>query len=1594
MHRSLSICALWVLLSMLLVTGTSSAAERIKLVVGGDHENPPFEFLEDGKPTGFNVELMRAVADAIGADVEFRLGPWAKVRTELEQGKLDALAGMYYSPERSKAVDFSVPHTMVSAGLFLRMDSPIRSIDDIKGKEVIVQKGDVIDDYLHEKRLTSRIVEVKDPADVLRLLASGKHDAALMPSRFQGEYLKNVLGLSNIRAIATNLPQLHYCFAVRKGNSALRYRLDEALDVLKVNGRYKEIYEKWFGVYEKKSMWHTLRYFVWALALFAVLLAASFIWSWSLRREVRKRTAELREKDESLRFTQFAVDKTIDQAFWMTEDGRIFYVNDAACRALGYEREELLKLSIPDIDPIFQPEKFAEHWRDIQENGYATFETLHRSKDGRVYPVEIRANYVVFDGKEYNCAFATDISERKRAEEALRESEEKFRVLAETSPAATFLYQGERYVYVSPSAILLTGYSEQEFLQMHFWDFMHEDYRDIVKERGLSRLRGESVPSRYEIKIMAKNGDEKWLFVSGGSIEFKGRPAGIVTMFDITDRKRMEDELQHAYDDLEKRVIERTVELKRAKELLEEEINVRNRTERVITARLRLLEFAATHSLDELLEATIDEAEALTGSSIGFYHFLEADQETLSLQNWSTGTKAEFCRAEGAGLHYDISEAGVWVDCVRERRPVIHNNYASLPHRRGLPPGHANVIRELVLPVFRGDNIVAIIGVGNKPHDYTLEDVEAVSFLADLSWEIAERKRAEEALHLSQFCIDKAGIGIFQSDETGAIFSVNEHACKSLGYSREELCALSIFDIDPEITPERMLELKVLVEETGLVTHHTTHRRRDGTTFPVEIIANNLDFRGKSYSISFVKDITERKRAEEALRESESAVRRKLESILDPEGDIGELDLGDIIDAPQIQALMDDLHRNTGLKMSIIDLKGRVLVDVGWQEICLKYHRGHPETRRKCIESDTDLTVGVPKGEFKAYRCRNNMWHLVTPIFVGERHMGNLFMGQFFFENEELDYGLFRAQARQYGFPEKEYISALEAVPRHSEECVNTGKAFFLRLIDMFSKLSYGNIKLARLLTERDRLTETLQESEAQLKLAMDLAKLGAWEYDVSTGLFSFNDQFYGLYGTTAEREGGTLMPAEVYARKFIPPEESAVVANGIEAVRRNSYFQVEHRIIRADGEERFIVVRGEAVFNQEGRFVKIRGANQDITERKRAEEDLRKANLVVENSPVVLFRCTAAPGWPVELVSRNVIQFGYTPEEFLSGELTYSSIVYTRDLGKLIAETEEYAAKNEGHWFQEYRIVTKWGDIRWIIDETSCVRNEAGEISYYEGVVIDVTERRKAEEQLILQQMQLRELNRTLEERVREEVSKNREKDVMLIQQNRQAALGEVLDHIAHQWKQPLNAISLITYLLRDNDSLTMDEVNATVDKILGQVDHMSQTINVFRDFYRPDKEKSVFLVKVGIDRAISFIIPALQYESIKVEVDVDPKLAALGYPKEFAQVILNLLSNARDAFMEKKVEKPRLNLRGFADGEMAVVTVTDNAGGISEETIAKIFDMNFTTKELSGGTGIGLYMSKNIIERHMGGTLTAGNVVDGAQFMIRLATQIPEDI
>ena len=189
-----------------------------------------------------------------------------------------------------------------------------------------------------------------------------------------------------------------------------------------------------------------------------------------------------------------------------------------------------------------------------------------------------------------------------------------------------------------------------------------------------------------------------------------------------------------------------------------EDITERKRSENLLNARITLSEYALTHSLDELLTKTLDEVEALTGSSIAFFHFLDKSQQTLILKAWSSNAISTFCSAKDAGGHFSVGMAGVWADSIRNRKTATHNCYATLPERKGLPVGHAKVVREISVPIFRGNAIVAVVGVGNKATNYVEQDIDAVSKLANLAWDIVVCKQAEEALQLAKVAAESANI--------------------------------------------------------------------------------------------------------------------------------------------------------------------------------------------------------------------------------------------------------------------------------------------------------------------------------------------------------------------------------------------------------------------------------------------------------------------------------------------------------------------------------------------------------------------------------------------------------------------------------------------------------------------------------------------------------------------------------------------------------------------------------------------------------------------------------------------------------------------
>ncbi len=206
------------------------------------------------------------------------------------------------------------------------------------------------------------------------------------------------------------------------------------------------------------------------------------------------------------------------------------------------------------------------------------------------------------------------------------------------------------------------------------------------------------------------------------------------------------------------------------------------------------------------------------------------------------------------------------------------------------------------------------------------------------------------------------------------------------------------------------------------------------------------------------------------------------------ESDIGELELTDVIDTRAIQNLTDYFYEITNIGIGILDIKGNIVVSGGWQDICSKFHRAHPDTCMNCLESDTHLAQGIGPGTFKLYRCKNGMWDSATAIVVGGKHLGNIFCGQFLFDDEMPDYEFFRTQARRCGFNEADYMAALDRVPRRSRQMVDTVMGFYIRLAGLISSLSYSNIKLARSIEERETLAESLRESENKYRSLVENA--------------------------------------------------------------------------------------------------------------------------------------------------------------------------------------------------------------------------------------------------------------------------------------------------------------------------------------------------------------------------------------------------------------------------------------------------------------------------------------------------------------------------
>jgi len=271
------------------------------------------------------------------------------------------------------------------------------------------------------------------------------------------------------------------------------------------------------------------------------------------------------------------------------------------------------------------------------------------------------------------------------------------------------------------------------------------------------------------------------------------------------------------------------------------------------------------------------------------------------------------------------------------------------------------------------------------------------------------------------------------------------------------------------------------VKFDGQDRFETRHRRKDGSIFDVEVSVKKQELEGGTF-VAFLRDITERKLAEQQLVESERRIQVKLNNLLAPEGDWGSLELIDIINVNALQDLMDVYFLNSGFPVAIVDIQGRVMVKTGWQNICTMFHRVNPDTRQLCYECDTALAEDVAYGEYKTYQCKNGLMDVVTPLVINGRHLGNLFTGQFFLEDSPPDREFFRAQAHRYGFDESAYLAEMDRVPLWNRKSIDQAMQVYIRLVQIVTNLGASNMTLARSLEQRKLAEEALRHAHAELE--------------------------------------------------------------------------------------------------------------------------------------------------------------------------------------------------------------------------------------------------------------------------------------------------------------------------------------------------------------------------------------------------------------------------------------------------------------------------------------------------------------------------------
>jgi len=354
----------------------------------------------------------------------------------------------------------------------------------------------------------------------------------------------------------------------------------------------------------------------------------------------------------------------------------------------------------------------------------------------------------------------------------------------------------------------------------------------------------------------------------------------------------------------------------------------------------------------------------------------------------------------------------------------------------------------------------------------------------------------------------------------------------------------------------------------------------------------------------------------------------------------------------------------------------------------------------------------------------------------------------------------------------------------------------------------------------------------------------------------------------------------------------------------------------------------------------------------------------------------------------------GYKPEEII-GKTPFD--LMTKEEAKKIKIEVSKIFKNENSFNQlKNENLHKNGSVVYFETSGVPIFDSDKNLIGYRGTDRNVTKRVLSDMELKQSHLKIKEFNENLELKIKEAVEKNQEKDKLIFQQSKMASMGEMIENIAHQWRQPLSVIAAASTGVKFRYKMGVikeDDIEKSMDGINNSVQHLSQTIDDFRNFFKTNREKKKFILSNSFEKTFQLIISQFKNANIIIIKDIK-NITLLGYENELIQVLINILNNARDELIKKDQKIKLIQIDTNINNNKLEIYIKDNAGGIPEDFIDEIFESHFTTKEDSDGTGVGLYMSKMIIEEHMNGTIDVGNInftyegdsYRGAQFKICL--------